>query len=327
MKTFALIASLFFYMMNVSSAQNKANPKAIKKVETNNASSAPLNGRMEYIMIGDENKGEYFGGCVLKSGKLKVGQTVSVTDDAGHLFSLKVVKIKDYNKRNDMGVEQYVTETGPSNDLSVDLISTDGKKLDGITGGFNFGSTNGNGKEMATTKAEANCKLNNIEWFGKTFANSCLYYEHGNPLMNEKNPFILLTFQSAKAPDTRQLNVVIKNFSGQKGIVDKNKLELALSGAEDGSKAKSGLQSNWENGAANTTKTNFNFQITKWELSGDQITISGKFSGKLFGFNPTKVVANTGDSDVDVINGSFENVIVKYFKETYTEQENLLKKK
>ncbi len=327
MKTIALISLSIFCMLNLTQAQTKAKPKVTKATESNNAAPSALSGRMEYIMIGDENKGEYFGSCVLKAGKLKVGQIVSVTDDAGHVFSLKVVKIKDYNKRDEMGVEQFVKETGPSNDLSVNLVTLDGKKLNGITGGFTFGVANTTSKEIAPIKTQASCKLNTVEWLGKTFANSCLYYEHGNPLMNEKKPFIMLTFQSAKVPDTRQLNIVIKNFNGTKGIVDKTKLEIALTGAEDGSKEKSNMQSNWENGAANTTKTDFSFQITKWEVNGNEINISGTFSGKLYGFNPTKKVANTGESNVDVINGSFENVNVRYYKETYAEQENQLKKK
>lgn len=313
-------------------AQKPAQTKPFSKVAPviEKGSGTLLNARIEYVFIDGEDKGVYSGGCKVAEGSLKVGQEIRVTDDGGAAFRMKVLKIQDYEQLNDMGQAKEVSVSRGKN-LYLELATLDGKKLTGLKGGFNLGSKGqeeGGGVSTVTTgKSFIRCEIDGKEWKGAAFFNSCLYYQNGNAIMKVKHPFLMLAFQASKKPDNRQLTVMIKEFKGTIGKMDKEDMEITFTGSANGSKEKTYMQSNWENGTANTRKTEFTFEITQWEQNGDEATISGVFSGKLYGFNALKKVSNTVEPDAELLNGTFEKIKVKCFSETYSEQEKQLKQK
>lgn len=328
-----VIVLLFFgcfttLLMAQSPAKTKPGTKAPVKEKQD---PVTLSARIEYVFIDGEEKGIYAGGCKVAEGRLKTGQEVQVTDDGGSAFRMKVLKIQDYEQKDEMGRAKDV-KVSAGKELFLELATLDGKKLTGLKGGFNLGAgsmaeSQKTGGGMVMEKLPLKCEIDGAEWRGKTFFNSCLYYQHGNAMMKVKHPFLMMAFQSAKKPDNRQLTIMIKEFKGAAEKVEKEDMEITFTGSADGTKEKTYMQSNWENGAANTRKTEFTFEITRWEQNGDEAVISGTFSGKLYGFNALKKVSNTIEPNAELVNGTFENVKVKCFSETYSEQEKQLKQK
>lgn len=328
MKTkYFLIMALF--LCKGIAAQTKAKTVTKKQEATVSKATEATSARMETVFLGDENKGQFSGGCELKSGTLKVGQIINITDDGGKSAQMKITRITDYRKKDDMGRSLDVTSaSGPTNELFIELQTADGSKFPNPKGGFSLGVVTQKPVDtMAQVIAELNCALDGKNWKGATFYSSCSYFENGNPLMNEKGPVLILAFKSGQKPDDRQLTFSFKNYSGQIGSVDREKFEVLLSGSADGVAANSELLSNWENGLANTTKGKFLLEISKWEVQGDVIIVSGSFSGVLCSFNPLKKLSGIKTKKMEVTTGRFENIKVKYIKESYETQEKQLKRR
>jgi hypothetical protein len=323
-KCILLSASLLLFSTLHLSAQIKKTPK--KQVANQAAVSSPTSARMEYPFIIDENKGQFNGGCDLKSGELKVGQVLAVTDDKGKTVQMKIASIEDYRKKDDMGRTQKVSvANGPTNELFIEIQTVNGAKFDGA-GGFNLGVIP-KVTTLTQKSSDAICIVDGKEWKGSAFTNSCLFYENGNAFFKEKKPLLILAFMSNQDPDARQMNITIKNFQGKTGTLEKEKFEMVISGSIDGNKDNAQFLSNWTDGLANSSKTKFQLEITKWEIQGDYIIISGNFLGLLYYTNLLKGLTKEKSKSVEVMNGRFENVKVNYYKESYESQEKILKGK
>jgi len=267
-----------------------------------------LSARIEYVYIGDN--GKYSGGVKIYSGTIKTGEIIQVKDDYNKEFNLKVIKILNLESYEELKV--LTKEQSEKILANITLQTLDEKPLNDISGGFNLGAssevkTTDTKKEIAT-----NCKIDGKTWHGKNYYYSSSYLPKGSNLLNTTSPVLIISFKALNEPDDTQINITVDNVKPSVGKIDISNFEFGISGSESGDKNKPCLYSNWLNGQANTKKTSFYLEITQWEDKGDYIIISGKYSGKLYGFNPFKgLVGSLCKDELQVSEGEFKNLKVK----------------
>ena len=267
-----------------------------------------LQAMMKYVFIDGEAMGEYTGGIRVEKGIIKVGDTVKPKDEDGVEFSFRIVNIKDYD------TNEEVQTLGANKDGFIVLHTLDKKKLSRYPkGSFYFGTAKPLPQDVPKVEIGTLCKVNGLEWKGGNYYNSSVYYPNGNSFMKTTQPYLTISFKSAQKPDDRQITLVHKNAKMGKGVLDKNNFEVLLSGSADGVASNSCLVSNWKNGKANTEKTDFYFEITKFEEKGDHVLVSAKYSGKLFGLNMIKGLIGSSCKDVDIQEGAIKDLKVSKY--------------
>jgi hypothetical protein len=248
------------------------------------SSAQTLNARLEYPFVDGEQQGIYTGGVQVKTGTLRVGETIQVNDDGGNIFQLKINEIED----NDLDTKVSSLTAGKAGYIILQTL--DKKKLPKIEGGFNLGEKQlSNSKNISSTRNNmeigTTCQINKIKWDGINYYKSSSYFPNGNTFLKTKKPYLIISFKAGLKPDDRQLTLTLSNFKGDVGKVDKDLFEIALTGAVSGIADKSCIVSNWEKGQANTKHTPFDLEFTKWEDKGSYILASLKYSGKLYALN------------------------------------------
>ncbi len=271
------------------------------------ANGQSISARMEYIFIDNENEGRYSGGIDIKDGQLKINDIISVTDDANNTSKLKVLSIKDY----DTDLDTKVLAKGKSGFITVQTI--DGKKIPKIDGGFTFGDEPAIVTKSTYPDEITTSLLDGREWKGISYYKSSSYFPNGNSLVNTKNPYLIISFKSTQKPDDRQLTMIHKEAKVGVGILDTKNFEFVLSGSSDGIPENACMVSNWKNGAANTEKTDFYFEITKFDDKGDHIILSARYSGKIFGLNLFSTLIEAPCKDVVIKNGEIKDLKVSKY--------------
>lgn len=266
-----------------------------------------LKAEMKYIFIDGEAEGKYTGGIKIESGSISIGDILRPTDEAGVEFVLKVLEIHDYD------LDIAVKTLGPGKEGFFVLQTLDKKKLvKNPQGSFKFGAINSGHKNDEKSNAiGTTCMMDGYSWKGNNYYKSSTYFPKGNPLIKTTKPYLILSFKAAQSPDDRQLTLIHKEAKPGVGILDKQHYELVLSGSKDGIPENACLISNWKDGAANTQKTDFHFEITKFEDKGDHIILSAKYSGKLFGLNLFKDLIGASCQDVMIKDGVINNLKVE----------------
>ena len=269
--------------------------------------SQNLKAIMNYVFIDSEDIGQYTGGIKIESGSISIGDILRPTDEAGVEFVFTVIEIKDYDS------DIIVKTLGAGKEGFFVLQTLDKKKLiKNPQGSFSFGAIKNdqtNGEKTNTIGTI--CIMDGYEWKGNNYYKSSTYFPKGNPLVKTTKPYLILSFKAAQSPDDRQITLIHKEAKPGVGILDKQHYELVLSGSKDGIPENACLISNWKDGAANTQKTDFNFEITKFEDKGDHIMLSAKYSGKLFGLNLFKGLIGASCQDVMIKDGVIDNLKVE----------------
>ena len=269
--------------------------------------SQSLKAEMKYIFIDGEAEGIYTGGIKIESGSISIGDILRPKDEDGIEFVFKVIEIKDYD------LEKQVKTLGAGKEGFFALETLDKKKLiKNPTGSFSFGALdNVNKNEEKVNAIGTNCIMDGYEWKGNNYYKSSTYFPKGNALVKTTKPYLILSFKAAQSPDDRQWTLIHKEAKLGLGLLDKKNYELVLSGSKDGIAENACLVSNWKNGAANTQKTDFYFEITKFEDKGDHIILSAKYSGKIFGLNLFKGLIGASCQDVVIKDGVINNLKVE----------------
>jgi len=269
--------------------------------------SQSIRAEMKYVFIDGEAEGKYAGGIKIESGSISIGDILRPTDEAGVEFVLKVLEIHDYD------LDIAVKTLGPGKEGFFVLQTLDKKKLvKNPKGSFSFGAIkNDHTNGEKTNTIGTICMMDGKEWKGNNYYKSSTYFPKGNPLVKTTKPYLILSFKAAQSPDDRQLTLIYKEAKPGVGILDKQHYELVLSGSKDGIPENACLISNWKDGAANTQKTDFHFEITKFEDKGDHIMLSAKYSGKLFGLNLFKGLIGASCQDVMIKDGVINNLKVE----------------
>jgi hypothetical protein len=249
-------------------------------------------------------KGEYTGGIKVTQGTIKVGETLTFTDDDGNANSFKILSLEDYDL--DQKVNSLTNKTG-----FIVMQTLDQKKLTKLSGGLEVGretsksNTSGKAEDVATT-----CTFDNKTWKGKNYYKSSTYFPKGNEMLSTKGPLLLISFKAALGKDDRQLTITIRKFKPQVGIVNRDNLEFLLSGSEDGVPNHSCLISNIVNSKASSKSGDLSFEITKYEDKGSYIILSAKYGGKIYGLNLLEGLVGKMCHDVVVKNGEIVDLRV-----------------
>lgn len=267
-----------------------------------------LNGVMKYIFIDGEELGEYTGGITIQKGVLKVGDVVKPKDEVGVEFQFKIIKITDNETNED------VKTLAANKDGFIVMQTLDKKKLlKNPTGSFYFGDATSVAADLPKAEIGTRCKVNGLDWKGANYYNSSVYYPNGNSFLKTNQPYLIISFKSAQSPDDRQITLIHKEAKIGKGVLDKKNYEVVLSGSSDGIAENSCLVSNWKDGKANTQKTDFYFEITKFEEKKDFIIVSAKYSGKIYGLNLFKGLVGAQCKDVEIKDGEIVDLkILRY---------------
>lgn len=266
-----------------------------------------LKAQMKYVFIDEEAVGKYTGGIKIESGSISIGDILRPTDEAGVEFVFKVIEIKDYD------LDIAVKTLGSGKEGFFVLQTLDKKRLvKNPHGSFRFGAIKSDDKiENQTNAIGTACVMDGYAWNGNSYYRSSTYFPKGNPLVKTTNPYLILSFKTAQSPDDRQMTLIHKEAKVGVGLLDKMNYELVVSGSKDGIPANACLISNWKDGVANTQKTDFYFEITKFEDKGDHIILSAKYAGKLFGLNLFKSIIGASCQDVVVKEGVIHNLKVE----------------
>lgn len=269
--------------------------------------SQNLKAIMKYVFIDGEDIGQYTGRIKIESGSISIGDILRPTDEAGVEFVLKVLEIQDYD------LDIAVKTLGPGKEGFIVLQTLDKKKLvKNPQGSFTFGAIKSDHKSDEKSNSIGTiCIMDGYEWKGNNYYKSSTYFPKGNPLVKTTKPYLILSFKAAQSPDDRQLTLIHKDANLGVGLLDKKHYELVLSGSKDGISENACLISNWKDGAANTQKTDFYFEITKFEDLGDHVMLSAKYSGKLFGLNMFKGLIGSSCQDVVIKDGVIHNLKVE----------------
>ncbi len=263
---------------------------------------------IKYVFIDDENVGKYSGGIRIDVGIIKVGDILNPTDENGLEYTFKVISLED----NDMNVS--VKSLSAGKDGFVVLQTPDKKKVNqNPTGSLFFGNNKKKSSEMPTSEIGTTCMIDGVSWNGVNYYKSSSYFPKGNNLVNTTQPYLVISFKSGQNPDDRQFTFIHKDAKVGLGILNIKNFEIVISGSSDGFPDNSCLVSNWKNGVANTQKTDFYFEITRFEDKTDYIILSAKYSGKLYGLNLFKGLAGDSCKDITIKNGEINNLkIDKY---------------
>lgn len=271
------------------------------------ALSQSLIADMKYVFIDSEDIGQYNGGINIKSGKISLGDILSPKDETGMDFPFKVIEIEDY----ELNTKVKTLTSGKQGFIILETL--DKKKLvKNPTGSLRFGTSDNLQKNVEKTNTiGTNCIMDDYVWEGNNYFKSSSYFPKGNHLINSTKPYLILSFKAAQSPDDRQITLIHKDTKIGVGVLDKMNYELVLSGSKDGIHENACLISNWKDGAANTEKTDFYFEIKKFEDKGDHIILSAKYSGKLFGLNLFKGLIGSSCKDVVIKDGTINNLKVE----------------
>jgi hypothetical protein len=263
---------------------------------------------IKYVFIDDENSGKYSGGIRVDEGTIKVGDVLKPKDENGSEYTFKVISLED----NDLNAS--VKSLSAGKDGFVVLQTPDKKKVQqNPTGSLFFGNNKKKSAEMPMSETGTTCIMNGASWKGVNYYKSSSFFPKGNSLVNTTQPYLIISFKSGQNPDDRQFTFIHKDSKVGLGILNKKNFELVISGSEDGIPDNSCLVSNWKNGEANTQKTDFYFEITRFEDKGDHIILSAKYSGKLYGLNLFKGLTGASCKDITIKNGEINNLkIDKY---------------
>lgn len=269
--------------------------------------SQTMQGTMKYIFIDGEEMGIYTGGIHIHQGILKVGEVLKPKDENGSEFTFIVKEIKDDD------LNEILTSLASGKNGFIVMETTDKKKLaKNPTGSLYFGKQNTEARsENPVLGIGSSCLIDGKVWNGANYYKSSSYFPNGNSLLKTKNPYLIISFKAANAPDDRQLTIQFENIKPKIGKLDKNSFEFVISGDEQGVKENACFQSNWKNGQANTTHTDFYFECTKWEDKGDHLILSAKYSGTLYGLNLFKGLSGTSCKDLQIKDGEIKNLKIE----------------
>lgn len=264
-----------------------------------------LQAEIKYVFIDDENVGKYSGGIRVDGGTIKVGEVITSTDENATKYTFEVISLDD----NDLNAP--VKSLGPGKDGFVVLQTPDKKKVNqNPSGSLVFGQPKKNSSGLTGAEIGTTCTMDGNAWNGVNYYKSSSYYPKGNSLANTTQPYLIISFKSGQKPDDRQFTFIHKNSKLGLGVLDIRNFELLISGSKDGIPEYACLVSNWKNGQANTQKTQFYFEITRFEDKGDHILFSAKYSGQLFGLNLFKGLIGASCRDITLKNGEIKDLII-----------------
>lgn len=153
--------------------------------------------------------------------------------------------------------------------------------------------------ESAEEPVNLNATLDGAAWKGRVTYQGALFYTKGISFLKIDKPYLQLAFKADKAPDSRQLTISIKGFQPRTGKYT-GEMEVLLSGSPTGGSDDTAMQGYQEDVPAQ--KTDFTFEITKWEPKGEgQAIMSAKFSGNLKGIFGSKDAKFTDGVITDLV--------------------------
>lgn len=246
-------------------------------------------------------------GLTLKGHSFKTGDEIHAVNSQGVRVRFEVTKIS----ANDQPADEL--KTGEYGFIDLKLLDGNVSKLDGdfyfVDKDAPFPAAQPENPVSDLTEPKVVAKLNDQSWTAAVALQGALYYKGGFKAMDASGkPYLQLAFKSLQAPDDRQLTISIRGFNGKTGVVEKESIEVLLSGSATGSTQNSELVG--YKGGKEYEAYSFDLEITQWEtVSADKVLLSGKFKGKLKGV--------FGAKDVTIVDGTLEKIEVKVFSESY----------
>ena len=270
--------------------------------------SQPIVAEIKYVFIDDENSGKYSGGIRVDEGTIKVGDILKPRDENGSEYTFKVISLDD----SDLNASVKGLDAGKVG--FVVLQTPDKKKLhQNPSGSLVFGLPKNNSAELTGAAMGTTCIMDGNAWHGDNYFHSSSYFPAGNSLVNTTQPYLIISFKSGRKPDDRQFTFVHKDAEPRVGLLDTKNFEMVISGSQDGIKENACIVSNWKNGQANTQKTDFYFEVTRFEEKGDHILLSAKYSGKLRGLNFLVGLTGATCKDITIQNGEINNLKIQKY--------------
>jgi hypothetical protein len=273
------------------------------------ASAQSFTAEVGTLFLGDDPTVQ-FGNIKILTGVLKKGDKIEIYAETGRKFSATVTKIEGPEK-----TETNQVKAGESNFIDLKFTEDPSKGKDYLRDGYKIYPA-GFQVNIAGIKAEAETKLAQSVNFkstldGKTFRGKVTYkgasyWRKGVKNFIEK-PYLQLQFGCVDSPDTRILTIQIFKPKESTAKYTAADMEVNFSGTIDGNTANTTIYG-FVNGKANP---NFTLEITKWQISGNKATISGKINGEL----PEVKILGRSTKINRFENGVFENIEVEIFNE------------
>jgi hypothetical protein len=251
-----------------------------------------------------------FGNIKILTGILKKGDKIEIYAETGRKFSATITKIQGDNR-------EEVNQVKPGQYAFIDLKFTedpskgkdylrDGYKI--YPAGFQVNTTAMKAEVEVKVASSVNFKstLDGKAFRGKITYKGASYWRKGVKNLIEK-PYLQLQFGCVDSPDTRILTIQIFRPKESTAKYTAADMEVNFSGTTDGNTANTTIYG-FVNGKL---FPNFSLEITKWQVSGNKATISGKINGEL----PEVKILGRSTKVNRFENGIFENIEVEIFNE------------
>lgn len=255
-----------------------------------------------YLYMGASDS-EFSTSVELKDGgRLATKSKIDGVDAAGHRMTFEVTAIERHDRGTGDKTKVAALNKGEEGMIDLRLVSGTMRDFGGdfflVDAGAPFPAEAGkqaNADAAAREAARGTVEviLDGAAWPAKLAASGSAFYKNGLKMMNgAKGPYFVLAFVSAKAPDDRQLMLVIDGVAPTVGKVPATNIEVNFTGSPTGDPNKPvmlGYKTHPEFAAAH-----FNLNISRWEAkSPTEVVMDATFDAKLTGVISTKQTAVT----------------------------------